>query len=99
MREDQKFEIERALDLLPHIIGGSWAMIWFRLKGIKNPTEKEFRDKVIEFLLTLNPLFESFNDEKSLHEINLENVTEETDNTDLSGELACAGGVCEITSL
>ena len=70
MWEDQKFEIERALDLLPHIIGGSWAMIWFRLKGIKNPTEKEFRDKVIEFLLTLNPLFESFNDEKSLHEIN-----------------------------
>ena len=36
---------------------------------------------------------------KSLHEINLERVTEETDNTDLSGELACAGGVCEITSL
>jgi len=24
---------------------------------------------------------------------------EETDETDLSGELACAGGVCEITSL
>ena len=36
---------------------------------------------------------------KHLQEINLENVTEETDNTDLSGELACAGGVCEITSL
>jgi len=36
---------------------------------------------------------------KSLHEINLEHVIEETDNTDLSGELACAGGVCEITSL
>ena len=34
-----------------------------------------------------------------LHEINLEHVTEETDNTDLSGELACAGGSCEITSL
>ena len=36
---------------------------------------------------------------KSLHSINLENVIEEADNTDLSGELACAGGVCEITSL
>ena len=34
-----------------------------------------------------------------LHEINLEHVNEETDNTDLSGELACAGGSCEITSL
>ena len=34
-----------------------------------------------------------------LHDINLEHVNEEVDNTDLSGELACAGGVCEITSL
>jgi len=36
---------------------------------------------------------------KSLHEIDLEGVMEETDETDLSGELACAGGSCEITSL
>jgi len=36
---------------------------------------------------------------KSLTNINLENVVELDDNTDLSGELACAGGVCEITSL
>ena len=36
---------------------------------------------------------------KSLHEVNLTHVMEETDNTDLSGELACAGGSCEITSL
>jgi ribonucleoside-triphosphate reductase len=49
--------------------------------------------------------FEDINKEKfeelvkHLHEINLEHVTEQTDNTDLSGELACAGGVCEITSL
>ena len=34
-----------------------------------------------------------------LHDINLEYVNEDADNTDLSGELACAGGVCEITSL
>jgi ribonucleoside-triphosphate reductase len=32
-----------------------------------------------------------------LTEINLENVLESEDNTDLSGELACAGGACEIT--
>jgi ribonucleoside-triphosphate reductase len=31
-----------------------------------------------------------------LTDINLENVTETEDNTDLSGELACAGGACEI---
>jgi ribonucleoside-diphosphate reductase alpha chain len=32
-----------------------------------------------------------------LTDINLENVIETEDNTDLSGELACAGGTCEIT--
>jgi len=36
---------------------------------------------------------------KSLNNVNLSNIVEETDETDLSGELACAGGVCEITSL
>ena len=34
---------------------------------------------------------------KSLTNVNLENVIETEDNTDLSGELACAGGSCEIT--
>jgi len=34
---------------------------------------------------------------KSLTDINLENVLESEDNTDLAGELACAGGACEIT--
>ena len=33
---------------------------------------------------------------KSLTEIDLKNVHESEDNTDLSGELACAGGACEI---
>jgi len=33
---------------------------------------------------------------KSLEMVNLENVTESHDNTDLQGELACAGGSCEI---
>ena len=33
---------------------------------------------------------------KSLELVNLENVSESQDNTDLQGELACAGGSCEI---
>ena len=36
---------------------------------------------------------------KHLAEVNLENVVELNDNTDLSGELACAGGSCEVTNL
>lgn len=31
-----------------------------------------------------------------LKKVNLDHVTEEEDNTDLKGELACAGGACEI---
>ena len=34
---------------------------------------------------------------KALTEVNLSNVNEVEDNTNLSGELACAGGSCEIT--
>jgi hypothetical protein len=33
---------------------------------------------------------------KSLTNIDLTKVVELTDETDLSGELACAGGACEI---
>jgi ribonucleoside-diphosphate reductase alpha chain len=46
--------------------------------------------------------FEDITEEKynqlmqTLHEVNLDNVIELDDNTDLSGELACAGGACEI---
>ena len=34
---------------------------------------------------------------KSLNDINLTNIVEVDDQTDLAGELACAGGACEIT--
>jgi ribonucleoside-diphosphate reductase alpha chain len=46
--------------------------------------------------------FEDITEEKynqlmqSLHDVDLSNVIELEDNTDLSGELACAGGACEI---
>jgi len=33
---------------------------------------------------------------KSLHAINLDEIVEIADDTNLSGELACAGGACEI---
>jgi ribonucleoside-diphosphate reductase alpha chain len=36
---------------------------------------------------------------KTLNDIDLTKVIEDFDDTDLSGELACAGGSCEITSL
>ena len=36
---------------------------------------------------------------KTLNDIDLSKVVEKTDNTDLSGELACAGGSCEVTTI
>ena len=47
MRNDERFEIERAFDLLPHVVGCSWAAIWFRMNGIKRPTKEEFREKTV----------------------------------------------------
>ena len=34
---------------------------------------------------------------KTLHKVDLTKIIEVEDNTDLSGELACAGGSCEVT--
>ena len=56
MKDEQKFEIERAFDLLPHVVGGSWAIIWFRLNQKKNPSREEFREKVIEYFKILKQL-------------------------------------------
>ena len=64
MRNDERFEIERAFDLLPHVVGSSWASVWFRMKGNKRPTREEFREKSIEFLKMMEPIFESYPNEE-----------------------------------
>lgn len=69
MRDDERFEIERAFDLLPHVTGASWAVTWYRLNGIKTPTREEFRSKVLEYFELLNPLFESFSKSNGLEDI------------------------------
>ncbi len=69
MRDEQRFEIERAFDLLPHVVGASWAVIWFRLNGIKRPTPEEFRTKVIEYFSMLTPLFDSYPNSDEFSEI------------------------------
>ena len=69
MRDDQRFEIERAFDLLPHVIGSSWAVIWFRLNGLKTPTRDEYRKKVIEYFNCANILFDSFPNNEKFSEI------------------------------
>jgi hypothetical protein len=34
---------------------------------------------------------------KALHDVDLSKIVEMDDDTDLSGEVACAGGACEVT--
>lgn len=69
MRNDERFEIQRAFDLLPHVVGSSWAVIWFRMKGIKKPTRDEYREKTLEFLRKIEPVFESYPKEERFLDI------------------------------
>jgi hypothetical protein len=65
MRNDERFEIERAYDLLPHVIGASWACVWFRINNIKKPTVEEFRSKTVEYCGLIEKLDEVYpNDDK-----------------------------------
>ncbi|MGI0047015.1 MAG: hypothetical protein ACREBB_07500 [Nitrosotalea sp.] len=61
MRDDEGFEIDRAFDLLPHVVGASWATIWFRVNRIRRPTIEEFRNKVAEYYKMLEPLSTAYN--------------------------------------
>ena len=69
MRDDQRFEIQAALDLLPHVVGCSWATIWFRLNKIKKPTREEFREKVTEYFKMLDPLVNVYDKNENFEEI------------------------------
>ncbi len=57
MRNDERFEIERAFDLLPHVVGSSWAVVWYRLNKIKKPTREEYRQKVLDYFKMMEPIF------------------------------------------
>ena len=70
MRNDERFEIERAYDLLPHVVGASWACVWFRLNQIKKPTNEEFRQKVVEYFITLEDLGKIYPDTEEFSAIN-----------------------------
>ena len=69
MIDDQRFEIQLAFDLLPHVVGCSWATIWFRLNKIKNPTKEEFREKVVQYFKMLEPLVNVYPQDKNFEEI------------------------------
>jgi len=69
MRNDERYEIQRAFDVLPNVVGSSWAVIWFRMKGIKKPTREEYREKTLEYLKMIEPVFYSYPKEEEFAEI------------------------------
>jgi hypothetical protein len=69
MRNDERFEIERAYDLLPHVVGASWACVWFRISGVKKPTVEEFRNKTVEYFDLIENLDEIYPKEDKFSEI------------------------------
>ncbi len=88
MRDDWRFEIERAFDSLPHVAGASWAAVWFRMKKQKNPTAEQFRLKTAEYFRLLGPLFSVYPDSEEFKEISSyirHRNTEETERI-LAGE-------------
>ncbi|WP_100182433.1 hypothetical protein [Candidatus Nitrosotenuis aquarius] len=84
MRDDERFEIERAYDLLPHVIGASWACVWFRTNNIKKPTIEEFRSKTVEYFEIIQKMSDAYPAEdkfldiisymKKRHEQEVENI-------------------------
>ena len=69
MRNDERFEIQRAFDLLPHVVGASWTAVWFRMQGIRKPTREEFREKALEYLIMIEPVFESYPKDEDFEDI------------------------------
>ena len=49
--------------------GASWAAVWFRMKGQKNPTSEQFRLKTAEYFRLLEPLFSTYPDSEEFKEI------------------------------
>ncbi len=69
MRNDERFEIQRAFDLIPYVVGASWATVWFRMNENKKPTREEFREKTLEYLKMMEPIFDSYPNEKNFEAI------------------------------
>ena len=69
MRDDHIFELERAFDLLPHVVGASWATIWFRTSGQKKPSRAQFREKAAEYFMMLESVYGAYGNDAGFAEI------------------------------
>ena len=69
MRNDERFEIQRAFDLLPHVVGASWTAVWFRMQGIRKLLREEFREKTLEYLKMIEPVFDAYPKNEEFEEI------------------------------
>lgn len=51
MNNDENYEIARALDDLPHIVGATCATALFRASRNKNPERAEYRKRAAEYFV------------------------------------------------
>ena len=49
MRPDSRYEISRALDELPHVVGASCATASFRAAGERSPARDEYRRRAASY--------------------------------------------------
>ena len=71
MRDDERFEIMRAMDLLPQVAGASFATTWFRLGKVRRPTREEYRAKVVEYFGAACRALDTFPDTEEFGPIRL----------------------------
>ena len=64
MRDDEKFEMMRALDQLPQVAGASFATTWFRLGGNRSPTRQEYRETAAKYFEAACTALETFPDDE-----------------------------------
>jgi hypothetical protein len=63
LRDDERFEVMRALDQLPQVAGASFATVWFRMAGIRRPMRQEYRERVARNFEAACLALETFPDE------------------------------------
>ncbi len=64
MRDDERYEVVRALDRLPYVAGASFATTWFRLGGLRSPSRQEYREKAAKYFDAACRALDTFPDDE-----------------------------------
>ena len=62
MRDEDKFEVMRAMDQLPYVAGASFATTQFRFGGNRRPSRQEYREAAARYFEAACVALETFPD-------------------------------------